>query len=286
MKALLKRPEGRLPRAVIFVSGTGTNAQKAIEQRKTWEPAVIVTDVKGCPAAALAEKFALPLVEFDIADFYRENGEDKVSLRTDRGRELREMWTDQLRQKLQDYQFDFGLLAGFASLSNITDDFPCLNVHPGDLTVENDQRERLLTGLHAIPIEKAILMGHKFLRSSVILALPYSDDGGDMDSGLILGVSQPVPVNLQGHSLEQLAELKAGRIKGRKPEDALRQIAQDNQESLKIDGDWVVFPPVVNDFAAGLFSLDDTAIVYCMNNENLRVKTVEYGSGGKITPIK
>ena len=286
MKALLKQPEGRLPRAVIFVSGTGTNAQKAIEQRKTWEPAVIVTDVKGCPAAALAEKFALPLVEFDIADFYRENGEDKVSLRTDSGRELREMWTDQLRQKLQDYQFDFGLLAGFASLSNITDDFPCLNVHPGDLTVENNLGERLLTGLHAIPIEKAILMGHKFLRSSVILALPYSDDGGDMDSGLILGVSQPVPVDLQGYSLEQLTALKAARIKGRKPEDALRQIAQVNQENLKIDGDWVVFPPVVNDFATGLFSLDETAIVYCMNNENLRVKTVEYGSGGKITPIK
>jgi folate-dependent phosphoribosylglycinamide formyltransferase PurN len=286
LKALLKRPEGRLPRAVIFVSGTGTNAQKAIEQRKTWEPAVIVTDVKGCPAAALAEKFTLPLIEFDIADFYRQNGEDKVSLRTDHGRELREMWTEQLRQKLQDYQFDFGLLAGFASLSNITDDFPCLNVHPGDLTVENDQGERLLTGLHAIPIEKAILMGHNFLRSSVILALPYSDDGGDMDSGLILGVSQPVPVDLQGYSLEQLAALKAARIKGKKPEDALRQIAQNNQESLKIDGDWVVFPPVVNDFAAGLFSLNDTAIVYCLNNENLRVKTVEYGSGGKITPIK
>jgi folate-dependent phosphoribosylglycinamide formyltransferase PurN len=286
LKALLKRPEGRLPRAVIFVSGTGTNAQKAIEQRKTWEPAVIVTDVKGCPAAALAEKFTLPLIEFDIADFYRQNGEDKVSLRTDHGRELREMWTEQLRQKLQDYQFDFGLLAGFASLSNITDDFPCLNVHPGDLTVENDQGERLLTGLHAIPIEKAILMGHNFLRSSVILALPYSDDGGDMDSGLILGVSQPVPVDLQGYSLEQLAALKAARIKGKKPEDALRQIAQNNQESLKIDGDWVVFPPVVNDFAAGLFSLNDTAIVYCLNNENLRVKTVEYGSGEKITPIK
>jgi folate-dependent phosphoribosylglycinamide formyltransferase PurN len=284
LKNLFNKPEGRLPRAVIFVSGTGTNAEKAIEQRTSWEPAAIVTDVKDCPATKLAKHFGLPMVEFDIADFYRANGEEKVSLRTERGRELREQWTDKLCEMLSEYEFDFGLLAGFKSLSNITNDFPCLNVHPGDLTHEKDG-ERLLTGLHASPIEKAILHKHESLRSCVILALPYSDEGNDMDSGIILGVSHQVPLVLQDYTLAELEAIAAKRIPGKRVHDELRLIAEINLEHLKYDGDWIVFPPVVNDFASGYFSIDKANnLYYIKNGESIMVKTVEYDASGNRIP--
>ena len=286
LKKLFTKPEERKARAVIFVSGTGTNAEKAIEQRETWEPAAIVTDVKGCAASKLAAKFNLPIIEFDIADFYHEHGEDKVSLRTERGRELREAWTDELRKRLSVYEFDFGLLAGFKSLSNITNDFPCLNVHPGDLTCEING-ERVLTGLHAIPIEKAFLLEHESLRSTVILALPYSDKGDDMDNGIILGVSEPVAVDLQGHCFEELKEVKTSRTPGIKPEDILRKLADMNQEKLKVHGDWIVFPPVVNDFASGLFSIDEQGkLVYIHNGQAETIITVEYGADGSRKMLK
>ena len=45
-------------------------------------------------------------------------------------------------------------------------------------------------------IERAILEGLDELRSSVIVALPYTGSGGDMDNGPILGLSPAVPVTL------------------------------------------------------------------------------------------
>ena len=39
-----------------------------------------------------------------------------------------------------------GILAGFVPLTNLTSDFPCLNVHPADLTVTAPDGRRLLAG--------------------------------------------------------------------------------------------------------------------------------------------
>lgn len=96
-----------------------------------------------------------------------------------------------LRELVLPWKIDFGVLAGFVPLCNITADLPCLNVHPGDLTVETDGR-RILAGLHFKPVETAILAGHPALRSSVILAQPFEGSGeAEMDSGPVLGVSRP-----------------------------------------------------------------------------------------------
>ena len=125
------------PAAALFMSGSGSNAERLLsELQKTsapsWRPVAIVTDnPQGSRAAELAKSYSLPLIALDIREFYRMRGEQKISLATERGREIREEWTDELRRLLQPFRPDFGILAGFVPLCNITGDFPCLNVHPG-----------------------------------------------------------------------------------------------------------------------------------------------------------
>ena len=273
------------------MSGSGSNAEKILEFKKSnpggsWSPAVIVTDAPlKSRAREIADNFKLPLIELDIRAFYKERGEARMSLMTERGREIREEWTNTLRDMLKPFAIDFGILAGFVPLTNITADFPCLNVHPGDLTVE-ENGSRLLVGLHTIPIEIAMLNGFTSLRSSVIIAQSYTGAGGEMDTGPILGISTSVEIDFQGYSLEKLKEIAAQRPDSRPVggyKDQLEDLAKHNQELLKCGGDWVVFAPVVEDFAAGNFALDaNDSLIYLENSEWTPIKTIEYGSDSKI----
>ncbi len=279
------------PRAAIFLSGSGSNAERLLESwRRAGEtalfmPAVLITDApRTSRARELAAAYDLPLVEHDIREFYRRHGEDRFSLATARGREIREEWTEELRERLSEFTIDFGVLAGFRPLTNITGDFPCLNVHPGDLTYLKEGR-RWLVGLHTVPVERAILEGLDTLRSSVIVAQPYNGGGGDMDSGPILGISEPVMIDFQGHSREGLAECYQRRP-GKRPKggfgDNLQSVAEYNLERLKVHGDWIVLPGVVFDFAAGRFALDeDEGLLFRLNQRMHSVQTVVYSENGR-----
>lgn len=282
------------PRVAIFMSGSGSNAEKLLDSLaskrfRTWQPVAVVTDApETSRAAAIAAKWNLPLVEHDIKRFYSERGEARVSLKTEKGRSLREAWTNELRSHVAPFNIDFGVLAGFVTLTNITSDFPCLNVHPGDLTVKKDGR-RFLIGLHERPVELAILEGHHHLRSSVIAALTYEGKGDDMDSGPILGLSPAVAVNRFGFSLSELRECLKARP-SRRPRggygDDLETVARRNLESLKRGGDWEVFPPVVADFAAGRFALDDDgSLLFRLNERWTPVRAVEYATDQGVQPV-
>ena len=176
------------PAAAVFLSGTGTNAAKLLEGWHSgafngWTPRVLVTDKpETSRARALAEQYRLPLVEHDIAKFYHERGLEKIALTSERALQVREEWTGALIRLLMPYSVQFGILAGFVPLSNITCVLPCLNVHPGDLTLEEDGR-RYLAGLQRLPVETALLRGHAHLRSSVIIAQAFTGGAKEMDSG-------------------------------------------------------------------------------------------------------
>jgi folate-dependent phosphoribosylglycinamide formyltransferase PurN len=278
-------------RAVILLSGGGSNAEQLLrrwqdEKRLPWRPAVLATDrPETSRTRELAERYGVPWVAVDIRAFYRERGEERVSISTERGQAIREEWTTALRAAIAPYRPDFGVLAGFVPLTNLTADFPCLNVHPGDLTVEDAAGRRLLVGLHTIPVERAILEGFASLRSSVIVAQPYTGRGGEMDTGPVLGVSAPVAADLQGRSVMELQAIAAQRS-GKRPaggwRDELESIAAHNQERLKEGGDWVVFPPVVEDFAAGRFGVDESDHLHYRTEAGwLAIRTVEYSDAGR-----
>lgn len=274
-------------RAAIFMSGGGSNAEKLLESlrsgmAKSWTPSAIATDnPERSRAREIAAKNGVPIVELDIAAFYKARGLARVSIATPEARKVREEWTCELRRLLAPFKPDFGILAGFVPLSNIVGDFPCLNVHPGDLTVERDG-VRILAGLHTIPIERAIFEGLTALRSSVIVAQPYTGAGSEMDSGPILGISAPVEADFMGFTLDELKRMAAERPASRPPggfKDSLERIAAKNQDDLKAKGDWTVFPPVVEDFAAGRFALDDGGgLLWRADGICVPAKTVEYDS--------
>ena len=269
------------------MSGSGTNVEKILEYsaditEKRWTPTVIVTDrPETSRASELAIKFNIPLLTLDIRAFYRERGEERVSIMSERGRTIRDEWTNALRKELQPYNISFGVLAGFIPLTNITSDFPCLNVHPGDLTIEDNIGRRLLTGLHTIPIETAIIKGYQTIRSSVIIAQPYTGSGGEMDTGPILGISTAVKIDLRGNNLETL-KICAGKRPEARPfggyKDMLEDIAKINLNRLKEQGDWIVFPQVVESFASGNFGYDENnSLMLKESGKWQRIKTVEYG---------
>lgn len=286
LKVLKKMPAG-----AIFLSGSGTNAVKILERfrdperPKYWIPKVIVTDrPKTSQAAAIAEKYGLPLVGHGIAAFYREHGLDKVTVATPEGQRVRQLWTASLLEKLRPFDIDFGILAGFITLANFADAFPCLNVHPGDLTYRKNGC-RYLTGLHTIPVELAILEGLDHLRSSVILVKPFTGKPEDIDSGHILGISERVPLDLKGHTLEELQQIFRSRTHGHihgANHDILFDLANYNQERLKFTGDHSMYPEVIDDFARNFFTEnDDGKLLY----KGSPVETVEYHRDGSRTPI-
>lgn len=287
-------PRHSVSRAVLFLSGSGTNAVRlleslALERFRTWIPSVLLTDAPETSAAIrLGQAFEVPVIALDIRQFYRERGETRVSLFTERGREIREEWTDALRRMLLPYEIDFGILAGFVPLTNLTADFPCLNVHPGDLTVE-EGGHRLLTGLHTVPIEAALLRGDSALRSSVIVAQTYTGKGGEMDSGPIIGLSPAVEADRGGETVETLLRWASDRPDKRPPggyKDRLEILASENQQRLKVNGDWVLFPPAAADFASGRFAQDSKGRLYFRtSNDWQAVRTVLYDSKGVGIPV-
>ena len=274
------------------MSGSGSNAEKLLDFVRAapdckWKPSVIVTDApENSRARIIAANYDLPLLELDIVKFYRDRGEARVTLMTEAGRKIRAEWTEKLRELLRPFPVNFAILAGFMPLTNITSDFPCLNIHPGDLTVEKNGK-RLLVGLHTVPIETAILEGFAEIRSSVIIVQAYTGSGGEMDSGPLLGISTPVGIDFRDKSLDELKVIAAARPAKRPPggfKDTLEDIAKINQEKLKESGDWIVFPPAVNDFAAGNFARDEKdGLFYREDNVWKPVKTVIYGRNSKST---
>ena len=279
--------KSRKPEAMIFMSGSGVNAEKLLALEAAGDAAyrisAIVTDVPdpgSSRAALLAGKFGKPLISLDIAAFYAERGLSSTSLSVPGGVAVREEWTDELRRLVRRAGApDFGILAGFISLSDITSDFPCLNVHPGDLTVLDADGGRRYVGLAARPVEKAILAGETFLRSSVILAGGFTGKAGEVDSGPLLGISEPVAVDLAGETLDALKTAMAARPSGKplKEADVLRRVARINLENLKRRGDLTVLPGVADDFARGEFApAADGGILW----RGQRVRTVEYRSDG------
>ena len=274
-------------RAVIFLSGAGTNAEAVLEHlrsgRRTFRAAALATDSPlGSRARELGARYGVPVVELDLKKFYRERGEESIRLDTPRRREIRQEWSDALYALLSPFSPELGILAGFIPLTNLTGRFPCLNVHPGDLTLEDASGRRLLAGLHILPVERAILSGYGVLRSSVILAQPYTGDGSrEMDSGPVLGVSAAMELDLEGATVAEIAAIRAARVPGRSVDDELRRLAEKNVERLKTEGDHVVLPRAAEDFAAGRFYAEGKSVGFLGDDGEIhRALTVEYRADG------
>ncbi|UDQ97148.1 formyltransferase family protein [Lentisphaerota bacterium WC36G] len=289
IKEYFKEKELQQRKVAVFLSGSGSNAEKLLEKQNeegtdcAYEITVLLSDrTKNCRILELGKKYNIPVEVVDIKSFYATYGLKSISLALKEGQKVRELWTAELYKRLKAYDVDFAVLAGFIPLTNITGYLPCLNVHPGDLLIEDSAGKRLLVGLHEAPIELAIIAGKNSLRSSVIIAEPYSSLN-DMDNGPLLGVSSEVAVDLQGHSLGELVKIYNARDKKRPVggyKDLVQEVAIHNQEQLKVAGDHIVLPQTVESFAKGLYAFDnDSKELYFRSNSDIqfkKIKTIQY----------
>lgn len=292
MKILFPEHDEKNPvRAAVLMSGSGSNAEALLrycrENPSAFSVELIATDTPGSRAAEIARMNDLPCELADIRRFYASHGEENIRLDTPRKQTLRQMWSEQLYQQIDRHRIDLILLAGFIPLTNLTEKFPCLNVHPGDLTVTDAQGRRPYAGLHYRPVEDAICNGEKYVRSSVILAQPYNGSGKEeMDTGPVIGVSQPIPVDVSPEMREIFIEMRKQRPAGRVPNDPLREKARQCVEEMKCGGDHLIFPRAADDFARGRFACDDNGgLFYKTDREYLPVVSVEYSQNGG-TPLE
>ena len=273
-------------RTALLMSGSGSNARAILaycrENPCAFSVELLVTDNPESRAGEIAASAGLPLLELDIRKFYADHGESSIKLDSPHRRELRTAWSDMLYREISRHRIELVLFAGFIPMTNLTEHLPCLNVHPGDLTVSDPDGSRPFAGLHYKPVEEAICRGTGHTRSSVILAQPYSGNGGkEMDSGPVIGVSEPVCFELDPEKLAKFRQMRQDR-KGGVPDDSLRHFASQLIEEMKIRGDHMVFAPAADDFARGRFLSGRSGTLFYRNGTELvKVLSVEYSAAGK-----
>jgi len=279
-------------RLAIFMSGTGSNAKKIIEKYLTqkelginnFKPALIFTDNPESNAYKIAKIdyknkcFEVPFVINSIKEFYKKQGSDNL-----RDMKIREEYDKEQLKILNDNGIDAIALAGYdwVVTSVICDNILTVNVHPGDLRKTfPDSRKRMYIGLAWEPSAKAILNGENKVYTSVHLVT------SQLDGGPLLAVSAPQDIQEEVLSLEDRTVL-LGKVLGM--ENPVKYIsrfikenpgltdeeisalfpiygfAKDCQERLKIHGDWIIFPKVIEYISLGRYAKDEAGNLYFNN---------------------
>jgi folate-dependent phosphoribosylglycinamide formyltransferase PurN len=230
-------------RVAGLMSGSGTNLVKVIERSlegkgADYEVVVIVTDTPESRAEEISDKYGIPMVCSDIKAFYRSKGHE-----TRKDISLRPEYDAKIVEELKPFNVDLIVLAGYMSIITepLLDEFDArlINVHPADLSIVKEGR-RIFTGAHAV--RDSILYGCRELRSSTHIVRR------EVDCGEILLISDPVPVHLpECTSLEALKKKENRKL--------LNTIANEHQEKLKCEGDWVVLPKTLEWISRGRFGI-------------------------------
>lgn len=234
---------GRPLRAAAFMSGSGTNVVKLLEAAagSAYEIAFVFSDRSDGSGRgeAIALEYGLPYFSYDIRRFHQLRGV-KRTVASAEGLAARKEY-DRLADRLvRAFEIDVIALGGYMSFITLD---RCVNVHPADLSLVDDQGRRRFVGDDAV--YDAILAGQTELRSSTI----WTDQG--VDSGPLLMISRPVAVDPPA----SLDDLKADP-------DRLRRLADRRQEELKETGDWEIFPKTMDLIARGRFAFDPEGRLY------------------------
>lgn len=268
---------GKRMTIVCFVSGSGTNYREIVAR----DPAhnyLLFTNRPGCDGTAIAIGFGHDVIELSHIPYLKETrkkyGAGNVPRncleRIDYEREAARLIESKLGR-----QPDLVCLAGYDQWTSdwlVGRYYPrMLNVHPGDTTKGYD-------GLHWIPSAKAILAGDKTLRSTLFIV-----DKGE-DTGPVLVQSKALDI------MRELRELEAGgktglleasrkitgfaalnnlttyeRFKEKAGEELstlMERICSNLQDSLKVKGDWKIYPFAVHDLIARGRAAIDGRTVY------------------------
>jgi folate-dependent phosphoribosylglycinamide formyltransferase PurN len=246
----LHDPENGQMRVVGFMSGSGSNLRKLLEEEARLErergksPYRIVgvaTDEPNSNALQIANEHGLEFYSHSLEGFYtREGCEDLRNL------EVRAKYDEGHANFVRGSGATVTVFAGYMRIATsvLRDAALPINVHPGDLRVV-DANGRVYTGDRAVG--KAIYKGATKLHA-VTHVLTEEVDGGP-----ILMVSNPLAVELPAeYSRERTEAALAFR----------RQVADAHQDRLKRVGDWEVFPNTLTALADGAYARSEQGILH------------------------
>jgi folate-dependent phosphoribosylglycinamide formyltransferase PurN len=294
----LYRGEGPM-RTGILMSEGGSNAQRIIEKYLddrdkddvSFEPVVVITDNPDSNAVKIGSKgyldrgFYLPVFCNSIDGFHRLNGHDgprDPDLSLDKKMSLRMQYDMHHVKILTDFGVDCVVLAGYNWIvtPQICNTFLTVNVHPGDLRKRRPDGKPRYDGLAWVPSAKAILADDDEVRTSVHVVTEGLDEGG------VLAVSEPQSVPQEVLSLEDRAILLGSAKSVQEIVDfskahsevSVKQLgeiypivryAADCQDRLKVNGDWVVFPKVLEYIASGRYAVDEKRRMVHFDDEHV-----------------
>ena len=233
-------------RMVGLMSGSGTNLRRILEHERNlqqqpggspYRMVALFTDNSDSQANAIGRDFDLPVLTRDIRAFYAARNKPR------RDMQLRAEFDRATVAALAPFQATVAVYGGYMSVATepLIRAFLGVNVHPADLSVLDEQGRRRYTGDHAV--RDAIFAGESSVRSSTHLIEAEVDGGGLLMISAAVTVEVPEGVDLSD------------------PATAL-QVEEDNQERLKVDGDWVVFPQTLEAMARGRFARDETGCIH------------------------
>jgi len=244
LKPLHHPQEGTL-RIIGLMSGSGTNLRKILEYQEKlkelegkylFQMAAIFSDNFQSQAPEIGKDFEVPVVIHDLAAFYKKRNAPRTDLK------LRKEFDQMTVKMLKPFKAKVAAYGGYMSLATrpLIQAFIGVNVHPADLSVEINGA-RKWTGGHAV--RDQISAGEKFLCSTTHLIEP------ECDLGKIFLISKPMPVEIPaGTNIKEPAQLQ--------------KVSDFNQDRLKENGDWIIFPKTIEAIARGNFQLDDSGNFY------------------------
>jgi folate-dependent phosphoribosylglycinamide formyltransferase PurN len=195
---------------------------------------VIFSDNAESNACRIGKDYDVPVVTRDIRAFYSKRGRPR------RDMAVREDYDRGTLEALAPFHVRVAAFAGYMSVASrvLVRELLSINVHPADLSIREGGR-RKFKGDHAVA--DAIRSGEKTIASTTHIV----ED--EVDEGRILMISPALDVEIAaGLSLER----------------DLPRIASDNQERLKQQGDWVIFPSTLQLIAEGRFEVDETGLLH------------------------
>jgi len=277
MPQLLYDPikSGQKMTIVCFVSGSGTNYREIVRYNPNHNY-LVFTNRPGCGGEVIARQNGHEVVQLSHIPFLKST-KQKYGGTVPRNCPERMAFEQEACRLIEEKlgrQPDLICLAGYDQWLTdwlVNRYYPRLiNVHPGDTTKGYD-------GLHWIPSAKAILAGDKVIRSTVFIV-----DTGE-DTGPVLLQSKPLDIistlkkleiggeaNLIDH-LQKIRQFAAENniVKyedfvnkaSEKMKANLERICRLLQDTLKVAGDWQIYPYAVHQLIArGRVSLEGRTI--------------------------
>jgi folate-dependent phosphoribosylglycinamide formyltransferase PurN len=225
-------------RVAVFFSGSASGFRYLVTNDDRYGDAYHVvggfSSDPDCPGVAHLENHGVPVETNDIEAFYGERDADPGDF------DVREAYDERTRSLIEDFDADVILLSGYMWILTdpILESYPVVNVHPADLTIEDDDGDRVYVG--ADPVYDAIVAGESETRSSVHFVTP------EVDAGPVLVRSKPFEVHRP--LVDSLIEFGA--------DDALRDYVDAHQEWMKWEGDGPTIATALRLIATGRVALD------------------------------